>query len=1033
MKRLICILIFFCLASNWVVSEGNGDEEGTRATILPQYVHENTDFTDDEYLLAADMCIDPGVNVSFSRTTVKVAVRSEPIRIWVDGNMKLFETDFMSAGSTPEPGDWYGIVLRGRSQMSMSYSSIDHAIVGLDLFKDSYIGLLRYNSFSNNSMAGIKFHNYEHTNGTMYATHDAWIMHSTFKDCGWGIIENGFDTEIENCEFIENDQGGILIGEGSYPFSKGLYIHENTFMDNTNESILIGNNVDQNNGISNIKIEYNTFETTSSVSRYIFSSSPVDDLIIIRNKFYQGHADEAIKLKDCKDTRIRSNYFYDLGTGGDHSFFIDGFENFNATGNQLYRGPGGKLSIRNGHNATFFGNSPGNDGEIICDNVTDLDIHHNSRGKISVSDSNDMRIFNNTRIYNNTISVSLKNNPLDGKNEIYNNQVQDCSGPAIICSGGSSVHIHDNNLTDNEKAIRIIVFKPDSRYLLENNTIFNSTYYDLEAVQGGDYSSKIEIMNSTLDPEKVKSDQEITINACWFMKVRTLDEIGGNLESNMNVIDSTGSYDMDHPINGDWILVQGPFMDFIPSGPDPWDQRSEPVYDKVICGLNLTAENRNWETAVNWSRYLEMDLILDADPVFNDPGIIQFYEDNTSKFNISNLFSDLDPVFIEISESDGKLTFENDTVRSTHPNWYGTSNVTFRAVDSYGNFTDGPVSFVIDPINDPPEILLNITEIDMEEDSTRIIVLSDYMVDVDKDPLEWSFKENENLTISLDNVTWNLTIAPLQDWYGNTTLNLHLSDGNEISKITLPVNVEPVNDAPVFDTPENWNITVYRGTLATIDLQTMVSDMEGDEVKFSINPSSPHITITDGELAILFPESTEDTLFSFQITIDDGNGGTDIASLRIIIDHGTAPATEEWDLYSSTVQVNDEGDWSIEAVGIAGIEVYFIIQDEDGDRTSYKMDEDEQYPGNFSLEIDHDLFDEGEIYTFFFTNSTDGEWLEPEMSGSEVQPGEEEKEVASIWALLLGSILLLILVLVVIIAAVVLISRRSSEGQEFEE
>lgn len=1033
MKRLMCFLIFLCLASNWIVSGGNGDKGGTRATILPQNVNVDTDFTDGEYLLAADMYIDPGVNVSFSRTTVKVAVKSEPIRIWVDGNVRLFEADFMSAGSTPGPGDWQGFVVRGMSDWSMSYSSIEHAVVGLDLFKDSHIDLIRYSSFSNNSMAGIKFHNYEHTNGTMYASHDASIMYSTFKNCGWGIIENGFDTEIDKCEFIGNDPGGILIGEGSYPFSKGLYLHGNTFTDNENESILIGNHLEKNNGISHMKFDYNNFQTTSSVSRYIVSSSPVDNLTIIHNKFYQGHTDEAIKLKDCRDILVRNNFFYDLGTDGDHGLLVDGFENFNATSNQLYGVFGGKLSIKNGNNATFFSNSPGNYGEIICENVTDLDIHYNYRGKISVSDSYDVRIFNNSKIYNNTISVSLKNNPLDGKNEIYNNQVQDCSGPAIICSGGSSVHIHDNNLTDNEEAIRINVFKPDSYYLLENNTIVNSTQFDLEAVQSGDYSSRIVVRNSTLDPEKVKNDEEISIKACWFMKVRALDEIGGNLESNMNAIDSTGLYDRDHQINGDWRLVQGPFMDFIHHESDPWDQRSEPRYDEVICNLNFTAEERIWETTVNWSKYLEMDLLLDANPVFNDPGIIEFHEDNIFEFNISDLFSDLDPVFIGINYSDGNLTFKNETVRSSSGNWSGTSNVTFRAMDSFGNFTDGTVSFVVNQINDAPVIDPGLQEINIDEDEIRILELAKFMYDVEGDELEWSYDESDKLSLTLDDDTWNLTLVPDANWYGNTTLYLHLSDGIDTTNITVPVNVASVNDHPVFDAPSDWNLTVYRGSIQTIDLMSMVTDVEGDDITFILNTTSPHITIVEGELAILFPENTDTTILSVKITADDGNGGMDSVSLLLVVDHGEAPASEDWDLYTSSVEVDENGDWTVKATGMKNIEVYFIVEGGGGQREAYRMLESSDNPGNYTLEIANGKFDEEEVYLYFFTNETGGTDLESGMSGVQVQPGNETERVWSIRSIICVGMGIILIILMIILILVFFMIKRSSKDLGKEE
>jgi hypothetical protein len=234
------------------------------------------------------------------------------------------------------------------------------------------------------------------------------------------------------------------------------------------------------------------------------------------------------------------------------------------------------------------------------------------------------------------------------------------------------------------------------------------------------------------------------------------------------------------------------------------------------------------------------------------------------------------------------------------------------------------------------------------------------------------------------------------------------------------------------DPPENWNITVFRGVLLTFDLMEMVTDVEGDPITFSLDPISDHVTITDGELAILYPEDTEATLFTVQITADDGNGGSDTASLRILIDHGEAPQDEDWDLYRAVVEIDEEGDWYIEVQGMPGIDVYFIIE-EDGERTAYRMDEDIEYPGNYTLDIQNDEFDEGEIYTYFFTNATDGEWLEPEFSGTEVQPGKEVENVVSIWAVIAGVICVSIIVLMILILLVVLVVRRSSKGEGIEE
>ena len=1072
MRQTTCLLIIIALLSNVLVLSVNGDEPGTRATVLPMYIHNDITFPSGDYELQHDLTIDHGVNVTFAAgCVIDVFVELNPLTMLVYGNLSLDgngnsitqSVTFRSIASKPAPGTWNGIRIYGKCNFEARYANIQHAIIGVGTYHTANTDI-KSCTFENNSVAGVGIMNSRHLNGKILAPKEVNIESSRFKENGWGVIENGDGTRIGKCDFIDNVEGGILVGNGSYPYSKDLTITGNKFIDNSKVSIQFGSGEEETYGITNTLVDGNEFSATlsRSVNYYMYSTMENSGMTISRNTFGKGYKKMGIiwyasDIKFRQNTLTGDEEFNYPDKGG---FHMGGSTNFTCVSNIIQNGntylsvSGTNVTIKFNH----FSGSAQTDNDrasyIRCYNVSNAWIHGNdgeNNGKINIQKSAPVWIFDNNfsnrlarteyhepRIY---VSDTASSDKMDWIH-LYDNYVVG----SIQCNSLYRVIINNNTIRDSRRyglsfdysQILIDEVLEPSYALVENNTILNCTSWDINT-DSRFYLDKLAhyeiiVKNSTFDPHEVMMDWNYSIKACWNMKARTLNEGNLGLNSDMNVVNYSREYDRDHQLSGDWKIIQGPFMSF--SKGERWFYDGvDPHYEDVRCNLTFTAEDRMWETTVNWSQYIEMDLILDAAPEFNDPGTIHFDEDTILDLNLSDLFFDLDAIDIEITDSDGNLTFDNDTVRSTYTNWFGSSNVTFRAIDSFGNYTDAIVPFIIDPVNDPPNILLNITEITMDEDSTRMIELGEYMIDVDGDPLEWSFEENEYLTISLDNETWNLTITPLQDWYGNTTLDLHLSDGLEISNITLTVNVEPVNDAPVFDTPENWNITVYRGTLATIDLLTMVSDTEGDEVTFSMNPSSPYITITDGELAILYPENTEDTIFTFEITIDDENGGTDTASLRVIIDHGTAPESEEWDLYSSSVEVSHEGDWSIEAVGIAGIEVYFIIEDEDGDRTPYKMNEDEQYPGNYSLEIDHDEFEEGEIYTYFFTNSTDGESLEPEMSGSEVQPGDdvEEEEVFSIWSLVCGGICISLLVILVIVALVVVVSRRSSPGEEIEE
>ncbi|MBN1389379.1 MAG: cadherin-like domain-containing protein [Candidatus Thermoplasmatota archaeon] len=1070
MKRFICILILVSMTVSVFVLTGNGEEAGTRATILPPYIHNDIVFPAGEYELQHDMIIDHGVNVTFSAgSVIYVYVELTPLTMFVYGNLTLNgygeaitqRVTFRSIASSPAPDSWNGIKVAGKCEFNADHAKIEHATIGVDI---SYTAtaIIDGCTFDNNSIAGVRLFNYQHTNGSMYAPHGVEIGSTTFKDNGWGIIENGYDTKIDKCEFIENVEGGILVGNGSYPFSKNLKITDNDLIDNDQVAIQFGNEQEISCGITNTLIDQNEFRTiqTSMVERYMDCYLENENMVISRNTFREGYGSMG-GIRYSRDLTFRSNTLigdeeFDYPSSG--GFFISDFENCTCGWNSIQNG-NTYLSVNNGKNATlkynhFTGEAQSDDDRasyIRCNNVSYAWIHNNhgeNNGKIYTHESAPIWIFNNTfssrlartKYHEDRVVIggTANSEKLDWV-YFYDNVIFG----TVTCNRMYRVKISNNIIRDSRREgllfdyyqVEIEEVLEPSFALVENNTMINNSGRDISTGSrvSQDKMAQYEIIvkNSTFDHEEVMMEWNYSIKACWYMNVRPLNEIGLHVDTNLNVKNISGTYIADHQLSGEWQLIQGPFLTFTRG--DRWYYDGvDPKYEDVLCNLTFTAENRVWNTSVNWSRYIELDLTLDASPTFTDPGTFHFDEDTILDLNISYLFQDFDPINIEVLNSDGNLTFENDTVRSTYDNWTGTSNVTFRATDSFGNITDGTVTFMVDPINDGPVISSALTEITMDEDTTFVIELEDYMYDVEGDPLEWSFDEAENLTVSLDNSTWNLTLTPNTNWFGNTSMKLHLSDGLAISNITVPVNVRSVNDAPVFNAPANWNITVFRGTLGTIDLLSMVSDVEGDGISFSMDPTSEYVTITGGELEIIFPESIDATLFTIEITADDGNGGRDTVPIRIIIDHGTAPPPEDWDLYSSKVEIDEEGNWYVEAVGMPGIDVYLVVKDEAGGTATYKLEEDSEHPGNFSLEIDSSKFEEGMAYSYFFTNATGNGDLEPDLSGIEVQPGEEVEEVFSIWALILGGICILVLVLLVMIVLIVVVVKRSSKSTDEE-
>jgi len=1049
---------------------GNGEEPGTRATVLPQYIHNDIVFPTGVYQLQYDMIIDPGVSVAFSAgSTIDVFVELTPLTIFAYGNLTLNgygdaitkSVTFRSIASMPAPGSWNGIHVYGKCNFKAKYANIQHAIVGVTAYKLANTKIESC-TFENNSVAGVKIFNEMYPNGTIVAPHDVRIESSRFKENGWGVIENGVGSSIEKCQFIENIEGGILVGNGSHPYSMDLKITDNDFIDNSQVSIQFGNEQETSYGITNTLIDENEFRTsgTSTVESYLDCYLENENMVISRNTFREGYEFPGA-IRYCKDLTFRSNELMGDGSNGYHilTFGIINFENCTFLSNSIHNGNTG-ISASDGNNLTmkynrFYGAAQSEDNRaslIRCNNVSYAWIHNNygeNNGQIFTYDSAPIWIFNNTfssrlaqtRYHEDRVILSSTANSdkLDWV-YFYDNVVVG----TVSCYRMYRVLISNNIIRDSRRDGLVYgydqteideVLEP-SFALVENNTIFNNSRDDISTGSrvSQDKMAQYEIIvkNSTFDHEKVMMEWNYSIKACWYMNVRTINENSTPMNSNMNVENSSGEYDKDHQLTGEWELIQGPFMSFS-RGERWWYDGVDPEYGDVMCNLTFTAEDRMWGTAVNWSHYLEMDMILDASPEFNDPGTVHFEEDTAFEFDINDHFQDLDEIVIEILDTDGNLNFTEGYVETTNENWFGTSNVTFRATDTFGNFTDGTVSFIVDPENDAPAIHPEIGDIRMDEDTVFILELAEYMFDVEEDPLEWTVVAGENITVELDNATWNLTIIPYPDWSGNTSITLYLNDTRLESEEIIGINVQPVNDAPVFDTPENWNATIPRGQLTKIDLLPMVTDVENDVIGFSMDIVSEFLTLVDGELVILFPEDTETTLLTVVITASDGNGGEVSRTLLLILEEPEEQPEDKWDIRSTSVTLSGEG-WDIDVTGLPGLDVYIVISKDKSEIGTYRLEEDQQHPGNYSLTLGSEGFEEGEIYTYYFTDREGGEELWESMTTSPF-PGTtdvEEEFVPSIFgivALVCIGVFVLMLLLVVIIF---IVSRRRKD-EPFEE
>ncbi|MCK5772329.1 MAG: hypothetical protein KAH57_00935 [Thermoplasmata archaeon] len=274
--------------------------------------------------------------------------------------------------------------------------------------------------------------------------------------------------------------------------------------------------------------------------------------------------------------------------------------------------------------------------------------------------------------------------------------------------------------------------------------------------------------------------------------------------------------------------------------------------------------------------------------------------------------------------------------------------------------------------------------------------------------------EMQNVTVPM-----NFTYTPMEnDFLGDLVL-FNVSDGEDTMSCAVWFKVAPVNDLPVFTAPSEWNITADLDTLATIDMAGWISDVDGDTL--TISTDSEYVTVNGTILEILYNDTFVDDLQTVTVTVGDGT----MEITAILTVNVNQPATGDDDPALGTLEVKSKDDgWLFEVEGDEGQTLFVVIEDEDGNQTSYPMT---YADGKYSVKVEEDEAEAGLIY--HLSNEEDGGSLGPDQAGSLTDlESDSEEDGSFLWI-----IILLIIVILFLILAIALVMMKSKGKDEFEE
>jgi Secretion system C-terminal sorting domain/Bacterial Ig domain len=334
----------------------------------------------------------------------------------------------------------------------------------------------------------------------------------------------------------------------------------------------------------------------------------------------------------------------------------------------------------------------------------------------------------------------------------------------------------------------------------------------------------------------------------------------------------------------------------------------------------------------------EANIDVNVTPVNDAPEIdlpenFEFEEGEELIISFAEYISDIDDDELMLSFSGNvdvviEIIVDN-IVHFTAPDWFGLEMVTFTVTDeSMASASDDVEIFIVQGNwNHAPEIILP-PEFYLDEDTELTVDFSMYVYDADVDDLVLVSEYLENIAVLIYGL--EVTFIPDPNWFGSANISFTVYDtyGNRLSATDETyIMVNPVNDAPEIDLPENF--TLDEGEELYISFADYISDIDDDELTLSFSGNfNVFIEILAENIVYLYaPDYVTDEATDWvgtevvTFTVTDENGASASDDVEIVVEPGINHAPR---LYLPVEFYMDEDTELI-------VDFSMMVYDDDGD------------------------------------------------------------------------------------------------------